>query len=131
MKMIVVSSVIALGLLVGGIPVLAHHSANAEFDTQKVITISGVLTKFENVNPHGWWSVDVKEADGKVTHWRLETPGLGGLINQGLKVKTDLKVGETYAIKLSPGWKDPADGMKIGIVRTVVVNGKEYRLFDI
>ena len=131
MKMIVVSSVIALGLLVGGIPVLAHHSANAEFDTQKVITISGVLTKFENVNPHGWWSVDVKEADGKVTHWRLETPGLGGLINQGLKVKTDLKVGETYAIKLSPGWKDPADGMKIGIVRMIVVNGKEYRLFDI
>src|SRR5947207_2957517 len=55
---------------------------------------------------------------------------VGGLISQGLKVKTDLKVGETYAIKLSPGWKDPG-GMKIGIVRTITVAGKEYRLFDI
>ena len=130
MKKIVIASVIAVGIVVSGMPALAHHSANAEFDTQNVITISGVLAKVENVNPHGWWTVDVKDADGKVTTWRLETPGLGGLINQGLKVKTDLKVGETYAIKLSPGWKDPG-GMKIGIVRTITVAGKEYRLFDI
>ena len=130
MKTIIVASVVTLALFAAGRPALAHHSANAEFDTQKVITISGVLAKVETVNPHGWWTVDVKEADGKVTRWSLETPGVGGLINQGLKVKTDLKVGETYTIKLSPGWKDP-DGMKIGIVRTIVVNGKEYRLFDI
>jgi Family of unknown function (DUF6152) len=129
MKKIVIASFVT-AVLVSGAPALAHHSANAEFDTQKVITITGVLTKFENVNPHGWWSVDVKEADGKVTSWRLETPGVGGLINQGLKVKTELKVGETYTIKISPGWKDP-DGMKIGIVRTITVGGKEYRLFDI
>jgi uncharacterized protein DUF6152 len=130
MKPIVVASVIAVAVLAAGRPALAHHSANAEFDTQKVITINGVLKKIEVVNPHGWWTVDVKDADGKIITWSLETPGVGGLINQGLKVKTDLKVGETYAIKLSPGWKDP-DGMKIGIVRTIVVNGKEYRLFDI
>jgi uncharacterized protein DUF6152 len=129
MKKIVIASFVTV-VLVSGAPALAHHSANAEFDTQKVITITGVLTKFENVNPHGWWSVDVKEADGKVTRWRLETPGVGGLINQGLKVKTELKVGETYTIKISPGWKDP-EGMKIGIVRTIMVAGKEYRLFDI
>jgi hypothetical protein len=130
MKMPVVVSLIAAGMLLSGLPASAHHSANAEFDTQTVITISGMLAKVENVNPHGWWTVDVKEADGKVTRWTLETPGVGGLINQGLKVKTDLKVGESYAIKISPGWKDP-EGMKIGIVRTITVAGKEYRLFDI
>jgi hypothetical protein len=75
MKKIVIASFVT-AVLVSGAPALAHHSANAEFDTQKVITITGVLTKFENVNPHGWWSVDVKEADGKVTSWRLETPGV-------------------------------------------------------
>src|SRR3954466_12346078 len=84
-----------------GSPAMAHHSANAEFDTTKEITITGVLTKVENVNPHGWWYVDAKGADGKVTSWRLETGGPGGLINQGLKVKTDLKIGDTYTIKLS------------------------------
>ena len=130
MRRLAITFFASIAALVGGAPVIAHHSANAEFDTQKVITISGVLAKVENVNPHGWWTVDVKDADGKFTTWRLETPGLGGLINQGLKVKTDLKIGETYAIKLSPGWKDPG-GMKIGIVRTITVGGKEYRLFDI
>jgi len=123
MKRIDFASFVTIAVLASGAPALAHHSANAEFDTQKVITITGVLTKFENVNPHGWRSVEV-------TSWRLETPGVGGLINQGLKVKTELKVGETYTIKISPGWKDP-DGMKIGIVRTITVGGKEYRLFDI
>ena len=130
MKKIVIASAAAVGLLAVGAPAMAHHSANAEFDTQKVITITGVLTKVENVNPHGWWSVDVKEADGKVTSWKLETGGVGGLINQGLKVKTDLKIGEAYTIKLSPGWKDP-EGMRIGIVRWITVNGKDYRLFDL
>jgi len=72
----------------------------------------------------------VKEADGKVTNWRLETPGLGGLINQGLKVKTDLKVGETYTIKLSPGWKDP-QGQKIASCARSSSTAREYRLFDI
>ena len=130
MQTTVIASLVIVIALVFGATAGAHHSANAEFDTQKVITITGVMMKVENVNPHGWWTVDVKEADGKVTNWRLETPGLGGLINQGLKVKTDLRVGETYVIKISPGWKDP-EGQKIGIVRTIVVNGKEYRLFDI
>ena len=40
-------------------PVLAHHSANAEFDTQKQMTITGVLTKLEVVNPHSWCQIDV------------------------------------------------------------------------
>src|SRR5947207_3423983 len=91
MRRLAITFFASIAALVGGAPVMAHHSANAEFDTQKVITISGVLAKVENVNPHGWWTVDVKDADGKFTTWRLETPGLGGLINQGLKVKTDLK----------------------------------------
>ena len=129
-KRIVIASAAAVGLLAIGAPAMAHHSANAEFDTQKVVTITGVLTKVEVLNPHGWWYVDVKEANGKVTSWRLETGGVAGLINQGLKVKTDLKIGETYTIKLSPGWKDP-EGAKIGIVRWITVGGKDYKLFDL
>ena len=120
----------ALALLALGRPALAHHSANAEYDTQKVETITGVLTKVENLNPHGWWYFDVTGADGKVTHWRLETGGPGGLINQGLKVKQDLQIGSTYTMKLSPAWKDP-DGARVGIARLITINGKDYTLFNI
>src|SRR5215471_18954032 len=71
MRFVVVAA--ALTLLTIGRPALAHHSANAEFDTTKHFTLTGTLTKLEIVNPHSWWYLDVKNADGSVTHWRLES----------------------------------------------------------
>src|SRR5215210_6146134 len=104
-KRIVIASAAALALLMMGAPAGAHHSANAEFDTQKEFTITGTLTKLENVNPHSWWHVEVTGADGKVTTWKLESLAPAGLIRQGLKVKTDLKIGATYTYRVSPAWK--------------------------
>jgi hypothetical protein len=117
--------------LLAGAPAMAHHSANAEFDTQKDFTITGVLTKVENVNPHSWWYVDVKSSDGKVTPWKLESNSPSGLIRLGLKVKTDIKVGDTMSFRISPSWKDHPDGAKMGWMRAITVNGKEYVLTEL
>ena len=70
----------AVAACLASTPAMAHHSANAEFDTQKEFTISGTLTKLENVNPHSWWYVDVKGPDGKITSWKLESLSPSGLI---------------------------------------------------
>jgi hypothetical protein len=120
----------AIVTFLAGTPVMAHHSANAEFDTQKDFTITGVLTKVENVNPHSWWYVDVKGPDGKVTSWKLESLSPSGLIRQGLKVKTDLKIGDTYSYRISPAWKDP-EGVKLGFMRAITVNGKEFVVVEL
>ena len=116
--------------LLAGTPAIAHHSANAQFDTQKEFTITGVLTKVENVNPHSWWYVDVKGADGTVTPWRLESNSPSGLIRLGLKVKSEVKAGDTMSFRISPAWKDP-DGAKLGWMRSITVNGKEYVLTEL
>ena len=129
-KKTVIASAAVLALLVIGAPAIAHHSANAEFDTTKEFTITGTLTKVENVNPHSWWYVDVKSADGKVTSWKLESLSPSGLIRQGLKVKTDMKVGDTYSYRISPAWKDPA-GVKLGFMRSITVNGKEFVVVEL
>ncbi len=129
-KKTVIASAAVLALLVIGAPVMAHHSANAEFDTTKELTITGTLTKVENVNPHSWWYVDVKGADGKVTSWKLESLSPSGLIRQGLKVKTDMKIGATYSYRISPAWKDPA-GVKLGFMRSITVNGKEFVVVEL
>ena len=71
------------------------------------MTITGVLTKVENVNPHSWWYVDVKGADGKVTPWKLESNSPSGLIRLGLKVKSDVKVGDTYELQNLSGLEGP------------------------
>ena len=120
----------AIVAILAATPALAHHSANAEFDTQKVMTITGVLTKLEVVNPHSWWQIEVKEPDGKITSWRLESNSPAGLIRLGVKVKTEVKVGETYGFRISPAWKDP-DGSKLGWMRAFTINGKEYVLTEL
>ncbi|MSO30013.1 MAG: hypothetical protein EXQ48_03585 [Acidobacteria bacterium] len=128
-KTTVIASV-ALAVLMIGAPAGAHHSANAQFDTQKEFTITGVLTKLENVNPHSWWHVDVKGPDGKITSWKLESLSPSGLIRQGLKVKTDLKIGETFSYRISPAWKDPA-GVKLGFMRAITVGGNEFVVIEL
>ena len=127
---VVIASAATLALLILGTPVGAHHSANAQFDTQKEFTITGVLTKLDNVNPHSWWYVDVKEPDGKVTSWNLESLSPSGLIRQGLKVKTDMKIGGTYSYRISPAWKDP-EGVKMGWMRSITVGGKEFVVIEL
>jgi uncharacterized protein DUF6152 len=120
----------AAAALFAAAPARAHHSANAEFDTQKVMVITGVLTKLESVSPHSWWYIEVKGPDGKVTPWRLESNSPQGLIRLGVKVKTDVKVGETYSFRISPAWKD-SDSGKLGWMRAFTINGKEYVLTEL
>ena len=128
-KNVVAGLALAVAVLMG-VPARAHHSVNAEFDVSKKLEITGTLTKLENINPHSWWHVTVKDAKGKEQAWRLESLAPGGLIRQGLKVKTDLKIGDAYTFKIVPAWKDPADA-KMGWITAVVVNGKEFVVVEL
>ena len=75
----------AVTLLLLAIPVLAHHSFSSEFDANKKISIDGVISKVELINPHGYVHLDVKDAKtGKVTTWLFETHGPGQLRRMGL-----------------------------------------------
>lgn len=53
--------------------VSAHHSVAGQFDTSKPITLKGVVSKIEWINPHVYVHLDVKEDDGSVTAWALST----------------------------------------------------------
>lgn len=85
---------IALALSVPVVPVFAHHSFAAEFDGTKQISLTGVVTKVDWVNPHAYIYVDVKGDDGAVVNWALETGAPNMLYRQGWR-KDDLKVGDT------------------------------------
>src|SRR5256712_14000765 len=78
-------SLLALvGLLMAGMAVWAHHSVQAEFDLNKPITLTGVVTKVEWINPHSYLYLDVKDDSGNLKHWAFEMAGPGALRRAGL-----------------------------------------------
>ena len=59
--------------LMGAASALAHHSVSGVFDTHKQIVLKGVISKVEWLNPHTFIHLDVKDNDGKITPWQIET----------------------------------------------------------
>jgi hypothetical protein len=75
-----------------------HHSFAAEFDGTQPVTLRGVITQVEWVNPHGWIHIDVKGNDGRVVNWAIETAGPNALARRGVR-KTDLPTGIEIVVK--------------------------------
>src|SRR2546428_9217260 len=89
----------AVALVISAVPVLAHHSFAAEFDSAKTVTFSGVVTKVEWLNPHVYFYVDVKDAKtGKVSNWGCEMGSPNGLARQGW-TRSTLKVGMIVTVE--------------------------------
>src|SRR5580658_3651323 len=61
-----------VALLLIAIPLAAHHSFAAEYDSTATITLKGVVSKIEWTNPHAYIYVDVKDETGKVVTWGME-----------------------------------------------------------
>lgn len=77
---------------------LAHHAFAAEYDAKKRVTLQGVVTKMEWVNPHTWLHVDVKNPEGKVEEWLVEGGPPNALFRRGLQ-KTALMPGTPVTIE--------------------------------
>ena len=86
---------LAAGLL--AIPLVAHHSFQAEFDAGKSVTLSGVVTKLEWTNPHAHFYIDVKGSDGKVVNWNMELASPNVLRRLGWN-REIFKVGDTVTV---------------------------------
>jgi hypothetical protein len=75
----------------------AHHSFAPHYDASKKVDITGVVTEFEQRNPHAYLHVRATDADGRVTEWRCESHGYtqldrNGLSPEMLKPGTELRI---------------------------------------
>ena len=94
--------VAGLGLLCLTVPVAAHHGFDTEYDKDKVITGTGVVSKVEWTNPHMRVYVNVTEASGKVTTYNLELTSPNAVQRQGWN-KNDLLAGEKVTFTAHAG----------------------------
>ena len=90
--------VAGVGLVLAAVPLLAHHAFSAEFDVAKPMKLQGTLVKWEMVNPHSWFHIDVKGPDGKVVSWMIEGGSPNQLIRLGV-TKNTLAVGTELLIE--------------------------------
>src|SRR5712692_5020585 len=81
------------GLFCVTVPIVAHHGFDTEYDANKKVSFTGVVTKVEWLNPHMRVYVDVTDASGKVTNWNLELTSPNTVQRQGWG-KSDLLPGE-------------------------------------
>jgi Family of unknown function (DUF6152) len=83
-----VIAVLAVGIvaaLSGSARLSAHHSLASQFDEGKPLTLQGVISNVEWVNPHVWVHIDVKDSSGVVEQWVLETLPPATLRKGGLR----------------------------------------------
>jgi len=115
-------------LLCVGIPALGHHSVQAEFDVSKPVTVTGVVTKLEWVNPHSYLAVDATDESGKVKHWSFEMAGPGVLRRAGLSRadRGGLAVGNMVTVNAVLA----KDGTDFGLVKTLTLpDGRTFTIW--
>jgi hypothetical protein len=86
----------AAGFLLLAEAVFAHHG-RSNYDVTNNITLKGVVTEFEWINPHALIHFDVTGEDGKVEKWIGETNSPNTLSRQGWSRNT-VKTGDQITL---------------------------------
>ena len=120
MKKHMISLIVLLG--VTGLPVFAHHSA-AMFDSDVEVIMTGVVTRFDYLNPHAWLYVDVTSDDGTTTEWGFELSAPPRLRREGISPK-HWNPGDRVNVKTNPlKYGRPAGSLR-GVIKS---DGTLYR----
>ena len=110
----------ATALFLATMRISAHHAFTAEYDENKVVTVSGTVTRFEWTNPHAWLYVGGKGESEKVTNWGFEMGSPNALSRDGGWTVNTMKVGMVVTVVASRA----KDGSNKANTSTVTVNGK-------
>jgi hypothetical protein len=114
----------ALGLL-STVPVDAHHSYAATYDSSKTVRLEGELVRFEFRSPHSYLHMAVEDENGATQRWAVEWAAPTTLVRQGVDRDT-LRTGDSLIVTARPSraqgefrtlmltLERPADGLSWG-----------------
>jgi hypothetical protein len=108
-------------VLAGGTTAVAHHAFSSEFDANRPVKLTGVVTKMEWVNPHSWIHIDVKRPDGRVESWAIEGGTPNTLLRRGLR-KADLPAGTVIKVE---GYQAKDRGLRANGNNLTLADGRQ------
>jgi hypothetical protein len=103
-------------------PATAHHSFDAEYDSKKTATISGVVTKLDWVNPHAFVFIDTADESGAVKSFKIEMGPPYALVRGGWKRDT-IKVGDKVTVEGAALAKDGSNAAGSEQTTRMVLSG--------
>lgn len=108
-------------LILTSIKVAAHHSYSI-YDRSTDVSITGVLTKFDFVQPHIRLALEVVEDDGSKTNWDVETAPIISWERRGFD-KDFVEVGDTVTLV---GWLAHSGAKQMGL--SVIINQDQQEM---
>ena len=112
-----------VGLLMAVVPLLAHHSISAEFDTTKPIKFTGTVKSVDWMNPHIYVNIESKDPAGKTVVYQVEGGPPNSLFRQGWR-KDTLKPGD--AVEVSGVRAKKPESMRIGTAQIKMPDGRIF-----
>ena len=116
----------AIGVAFLTVEVAAHHGFDTEYDSNKTISGTGVVSKVEWTNPHMHVYVDVTDASGKVKTYNLELTSPNAIQRQGWN-KNDLLAGEKVTFKAHAGKVEEARAALDSLVKVSAPNQEIFK----
>ena len=105
---------------------LAHHSFAPHFDRSKPVRISGVVTEYEQRNPHAYLHIAAEDENGLTREYVCESHGVTQLSRNGITPQM-LTVGTPVTVTGSQARRNPYmcffDTVELGDGQVLSVNG--------
>lgn len=108
------------GLLISS-PLAAHHG-EANYDTDKLVTVKATVTKFEFINPHVQIYLEDKNEKGETESWICEARSPAMLVRNGGWDKTTLKPGDVIT---AIGFRAKNDAYILRLKKIILADGTE------
>ena len=90
--------VLVMGIVISGKPSVAHPAFSAEFHIDKPMTMKGTLVRWDMINPHSWFHIDVEGDSGNTVTWQIEGGSPNELIRNGV-TKNTVEIGTVLSIE--------------------------------